>query len=358
MPSSPLIPLPPPDAARQAAQACLAALAAQPPLPSQQASPRRALGALAGSLQLDAGVADAIRIVRAEVPHRQDDAWNVRASASAWPLRYGADKPLLYLCRPASLQALRGVLVDARARGIVCNDAETQASRWHKGVQPALPAWLAAQPDCTPFDPATGEEVRAIVRAALATLYVERQPGYFYLAMHDEAAVAAPLSAADAAAASLGMYRVSPPGPAPCRVRLCGAGAMLAVVADAARLLEEDWNIAAQVWSCPSYTRLARDAQAAEQWNVRHPRAVPRLAHVQRCLGGSAAPVIAVTGYGQHIAGQIGGYVRGRFIAVGADSATEASAPWLAVMALKALADDGALPMPCVDYALRRYALF
>ncbi|MCA1860145.1 pyruvate dehydrogenase [Janthinobacterium sp. HSC-3S05] len=348
---------PPLDAARDAAQACLTVLAAVPALPLRQVSPRRALGTMARSLQMGAGAANAIRVVRAEVTHRHDDAWNVTASASAWPLRYGADKPLLYLCRPASLQALSGVLVDARERGIVCSDAETQSSRWPKGVQPALPAWLAAQHNCMPFDPATGEEVRAILRAALETLYVEQQPGYYYLAIHDADAVAAPLSAADAAAASLGMYRVSPPDPAPCRVRLCGAGRMLAVVADAARLLQEDWDIAAQVWSCPSYTRLARDAQAAEQWNLLHPRAIPRLAHVRRCLDDSAAPVIAVTGYGQHIAGQIGGHVRGRFIAVGADTRMETSAPWLAVTALKALADDGALPLQFVEYALRRYAL-
>ena len=365
MHSSPLFPPPPLDVARDAAQACLAALAAPPALPLRQVSPRRALGAMAGSLQTGPGAVNAIRIVRAEVMQRPDDAWNVTASASAWPLRYGADKPLLYLCRPASLQALCGVLVDACERGIVCSDAETQASRWPKGVQPALPAWLSAQHNCTPFDPATGEEVRAILRSALETLYVEQQSGFYYLAIHDEDAdegadeyaVAAPLSAADAAAASLGMYRVSPPGPAPCRVRLCGAGTMLAVVADAARLLRDDWDIATQVWSCPSYTRLARDAQAAEQWNLRHPRAVPRLAHVRRCLDDSAAPVIAVTGYGQHIAGQIGGYVRGRFIAVGADAMMEVSAPCLAVTALKALADDGALPLQFVEYALRRYAL-
>jgi hypothetical protein len=346
---------------RRAAHACLAALVPAPGLPLLQASPRRALGTMAHRLQRDPGVADAIRIVRATMPDRHGDAWSVQAFASAWPLRYGADKPLLYLCRPDSLAALRAVLVDARERGIVCNDAETQASRWHKGVQAALPAWLAAQPNCTPFDPATGEEVRAILRSALETLYLEQQSGYYYLATHDEDAeedaMAAPLSPADAAAASLGMYRVSPPDLAPCQVRLCGAGRMLAVVAEAARLLKEDWGIATQVWSCPSYTRLARDGAVAAAWNLRHPRAAPRLSHVQRCLDGSAAPVIAVTAYGQHIAGQIGGFVRGRFIAIGADSPLAPGAPWLAVTALKALADDGVLARTCIGDALRRYAL-
>ena len=355
---------------RHAFQACLAALVPRSGLPPPPASPRRALGVMAGSLKQGGAVVARMRSVGTQTPSLSDgDSWDVGASAGAWAVRYRhgatqAEKPLLYLCSPASLQALRALLVESGERGIVCNDAETHASRLPKGVQPALPAWLAAQHNCTPFDPATGEEVRAILRSALETLYLEQQSGYYYLAIHDEDAdegadedAAAPLSAADAAAASLGMYRVSPPSPAPGRVRLCGAGRMLAVVADAARLLKEDWDIATQVWSCPSYTRLARDAQAAEQWNLRHPRATPRLAHVRRCLDDSAAPVIAVTGYGQHIAGQIGGHVRGRFIAVGADAMMEVSAPWLAVTALKALADDGALPLQFVEYALRRYAL-
>lgn len=349
----------------RAAHACMSALAPESGLPLAHASPRRALGIMVPSLKQGGAVVARMRKVDAQAPPLSDgDAWDVGASAGAWAVRYRhaatqTEKPLLYLCSAASLPALRALLVESGERGIVCSDAETHASRWPKGVQPALPAWLAAQRNCMPFDPATGEEVRAILRSALETLYLEQQSGYYYLATHDDDAdvVVAPLSAADAAAASLGMYRVSPPGPAPCRVRLCGAGRMLAVVAAAARLLQEDWDIVAQVWSCPSYTRLARDAQAAEQWNLRHPRATPRLAHVRGCLDDNTAPVIAVTGYGQHIAGQIGGHVSGRFIAVGADAMMEVSAPWLAVTALKALADDGALPLQFVEYALRRYAL-
>lgn len=369
MHTPPLFPHPPLPGGEtgRTTHACLAALAPVSGLPLPHASPRSALGAMADSLKQGGAVVARVRHVGTEAPPVSDgDSWDVGASAGAWALRYRhaatqAEKPLLYLCSPASLRALRAVLVESGERGIVCNDAETQASHWPKGVPPELPAWLAAQHNCTPFDPATGEEVRAILRSALETLYVEQQSGYYYLAIHDEGAdedaVAAPLSVADAAAASLGMYRLPLSDPAAFRVRLCGAGKMLAVVADAARLLKEDWDIATQVWSCPSYTRLARDAQAAEQWNLRHPRAVPRLAHVARCLDGNSAPVIAVTGYGQHIAGQIGGHVHGRFIAVGADSRMETSAPWLAVIALKALADDGALPLQFVDYALRRYAL-
>jgi len=352
-PSSPA----PANMARDAASACLSALSDASSFLPQHASPRRALGAMAGSLNRQGESAASLHIVRSEIQDAPDDAWNVAASVSAWPLRYRAEMPLLYLCRPESLAALRGVLVDSRERGIVCNDAETQVSRWPKGVQPVLPAWLAAQANCTPFDPANGEEVRAIMCAALETLYVDEQPGYFYLAMHDEERYAEPLSADDAAAASLGMYRLPPLDTAPAQLRLCGAGRALALVQEAARLLRDDWQIKVEVWSCPSYTRLARDGQAAEVWSLHHPGATPRQAHVQRCLGGSAAPTIAVTGYAQHIAGQIGGFVRGNFKAIGADSHSELCADWLVVLALKALADENSISVQSVEQALQRYSL-
>jgi pyruvate dehydrogenase E1 component len=71
--------------------------------------------------------------------------------------------------------------------------------------------------------------------------------------------------------------------------------------------------------------------------------------------------VLAVTGYGQYIAEQIGGFVSARFVALGADSLPEASrfpsAPWIVAAALKALGDEGLLPMRQATEALKRYAL-
>ncbi|MDP1045093.1 pyruvate dehydrogenase (lipoamide), partial [Klebsiella pneumoniae] len=75
-------------------------------------------------------------------------------------------------------------------------------------------------------------------------------------------------------------------------------------------------GVTSQVWSCPSYTRLAREAAFAERWNRLHPTATKRSCHLRECLMGSEAPVIAVTGYPQPIVDQLAGYVDARFVAL------------------------------------------
>ena len=70
------------------------------------------------------------------------------------------------------------------------------------------------------------------------------------------------------------------------RVQLLGSGTILREVIAAADLLRDDFNVAADVWSCPSFTELAREAMAVERWNMLHPTEAARKAHVATCLEG------------------------------------------------------------------------
>lgn len=291
-------------------------------------------------------------------------AWVIRGQSSSrrmgnWPgwfARNTTEKPLLYLHSAQSSAQLSALSDVTQQRGILCNDIENQPSRWPKGAQPSLPLWLATHPCCTPYDPASGEEARAIVLAALRSLYVDGKPGFYYLALHDHEG-ATPLSEQDREAVLEGMYALQQDTRGD--VRLLGAGRALAEVVQAKRLLAQDWNITAQLWSCPSYTRLAREAAAVERWNRLHPGVPKRSCHLRNCLAGSAAPVIAVTGYPQAIVDQLGAHVDARFVALGAGS-VQASAPsryWIVVAALRALADEGCIDALQVEAAMNRYAL-
>ncbi|KAB0569974.1 pyruvate dehydrogenase [Pseudomonas palleroniana] len=291
-------------------------------------------------------------------------AWVIRGQSrsrrvSHWPTwfaRNTAERPLLYLHSAHSSAQLSALSDITQQRGILCNDIENLPSPWPKGAQPSLPLWLATHPRCTPYDPASGAETQAIVLAALRALYVDGKPGFYYLALHDHE-LAAPLSEHNREAASKGMYPLQHDLSAD--VRLLGAGRALAEVVQAKRLLEQDWNISAQLWSCPSYTRLAREAAAAARWNRLHPTASRRSCHLRDCLAGSTAPVIAVTGYPQAIVDQLAAHVDARFIALGAGS-VQAAAPtryWIVLAALKALADEGHVDVRQVEKALDRYRL-
>ena len=368
---------------RGAAHACLDALdEAQRHQPRHATSPFHAIAAIADSFDGDGPLSDRISVVRAN--SRQHDSHEAPLGAlpgsalqSAWPLwfkndRRAFEKPLLYLFGSETLDRLRMLSFESAGRGILCNDAETRPSMWCKGVQPELPLWLASRTDCTPYDPASGDEARAILRSALQALYVDHEAGFYYLATHDDTHVdAGPLRRADAQGAIRGMYRLrlkpdantngdSETTP---QIRLCGAGKALQQVLHAANLLSRDWGLAAEVWSCPSYTRLAREGRAAERWNLLHPQSPPQWPHIARCLGDSTAPVIAVTGYAQHIAEQIAPFAPARFLALGGKpqrgtaDADSPGAQWITVIALKALVDDGVLSAQTLKAALRAYAL-
>lgn len=330
-------------ATAHAAQLCIDALSAATPA---SRSPLYTVTSMADTLEFSRQA----WVIRAQSRSRRVGHW------PGWFARNTVEKPLLYLHTAQSSAQLSALSDAAHQRGILCNDIENQPSRWPKGAQPSLPLWLATHPRCTPYDPASGEEARAIVLAALRSLYVDGKPGFYYLALHDHESVA-PLSEQDREAALKGMYRLQPDTPAD--VRLLGAGRALEEVLQARQLLEQDWDITAQLWSCPSYTRLAREAGAAERWNRLHPGVPKRSCHLRDCLAGNAAPVIAVTGYPQAIVDQLAAHVDARFVALGAGS-VQAAAPsryWIVVSTLRALADEGRIDARQVKAAMNRYAV-
>ena len=75
------------------------------------------------------------------------------------------------------------------------------------------------------------------------------------------------------------------------RVNLLGSGTILRESIAAQELLEKDWGVAANVWSCPSFNELARDGQDAERWNLLHPTETPRVPFVAQQLEKHAGPV-------------------------------------------------------------------
>lgn len=333
----------------QSAQICIDTLNNQQP---PRSSPLYTVMAMANTLEFNPATCRQAWVIRGQSHSRRIAAW------PTWFARNRGEKPLLYLNSATSSAQLCSLSRGTEQRGILCNDIQTRPARWTRGAHPSLPLWLASNPHCTPYDPASGEETRAIVLAALHALYIEGRPGFYYLALHDQHDGPG-LAQKDRADAIKGMYRIGREPPAPLHVRLLGAGYVFAEVVHAARLLEEDWNVSAQLWSCPSYTRLVREANAAERWNRLHPLAEKRSSHLRDCLAGNDSPVIAVTGYPQSVVDPLAAHVRARFVALGAGSVRPAAPDryWITALALKALAEDGLIGPQQVERALQQYRL-
>ena len=70
-------------------------------------------------------------------------------------------------------------------------------------------------------------------------------------------------------------------------VRLLGSGAILPEVVEAAKMLDAEWNVAAEVWSATSYSELARDAREAERRNKLNPLEERVVSHLGAYLHGA-----------------------------------------------------------------------
>ena len=153
------------------------------------------------------------------------------------------------------------------------------------------------------------------------------------------------------------------------RVQLLGSGAILREVEAAAELLAADFGIAADVWSVTSFNELRRDGIAAERWNLVHPEETPRQSYVSKSLNGHDGPVVASTDYIRTFADQIRPYVDRRYVTLGTDGFGrsdlrrklreffEVNRYYVAVAALKALADEGTIKPSLVSAAIKKYGL-
>jgi pyruvate dehydrogenase E1 component len=137
----------------------------------------------------------------------------------------------------------------------------------------------------------------------------------------------------------------------------------------AADLLARDFGIASDVWSVTSFNELRREGIDCERWNMLHPEETPRQNYVAAQLGETRGPVIAATDYMRTYADQIRPYVQRRYVVLGTDGFGrsdmrsqlrkffEVNRYYIALAALKALADDGEVPVTKVSEAIAKYRI-
>jgi pyruvate dehydrogenase E1 component len=88
-----------------------------------------------------------------------------------------------------------------------------------------------------------------------------------------------------------------------------GSGTILREVLAAAELLENDWDVQADVWSATSLTELRRDGMDCERFNMLHPTEKQKVPFVTQQLASTEGPIVASTDYMKIFADQIRPYM-------------------------------------------------
>ncbi len=275
-------------------------------------------------------------------------------------------------------------MADQLARGFLIGATAGRTTLTGEGLQHAdghSPLLAATNPAVVHYDPAMAYEISYIVQDGLRRMYGETSDGtqgesvIYYLTVYNEPTVQ-PKEPADLDVEGLlkGLYHVATPpevqggGDAP-RVQLLASGVGFPWITHAAKLLAEDWGVAADTWSVTSWNELERDAVACEEWNLMHPSEPARVPYVTDKLKDAEGPFVAVSDYMRAVQNQIAKWVPGDYHALGADGFGFADtrpaarrffhidAQSVVVQALQALADRGEVKPEVVAEAFAKYRI-
>ena len=217
----------------------------------------------------------------------------------------------------AADQRCRGFLIGATAGRTTLNGEGLQHQDGHS------PLMALTNPAVEHHDPSFAFEVSAITRDGIERMLGDDpEDVMYYLTVYNEPVAQPPMPehVSDEDVLS-GIYRFSEfEDERSHRVQLLSSGSAMPAALEAQRMLGEDWDVAADVWSVPGWVQLHRDGVACSTTNRDHPTAEPKIPLMTRKLEESrGGPFVAVTDYQKAVPGLVEPFVPGRFAILGTD---------------------------------------
>jgi pyruvate dehydrogenase E1 component len=166
-----------------------------------------------------------------------------------------------------------------------------------------------------------------------------------------------------------GIYKFSESKLKAPKVQLMGSGVILREVIAAAKMLESEWNVSADIYSVTSFTELRREALDNERWNMLNPDKKQKISIIQEIISDQESPIVASTDYMKSYAEQIANFIPNKFVSLGTDgygrsdsrealrSFFEVDRYYIVVAALKALVDSKKIDIEILTKAIRKYKM-
>ena len=221
-------------------------------------------------------------------------------------------------------------------------------------------------PNCVVYDPTFAYELAVIVHDGMRRMYVDQENIFYYITVMNENYPQPAIPKGVEAGILKGAYLLQIGGRGKVRATLLGSGTILREAQAAAQILESEFGVPADVFSVPSFSELRREALEAERWNMLHPGEPARVPYVQQLLKDREGPVIAATDYMSVVPDQIRQWVGGRYVTLGTDGYGrsdsraalrkhfEVDRNYIAIAALKSLADEGKVDQQTVIAAMQK----
>lgn len=261
---------------------------------------------------------------------------------------------------------------DLQSRGFMIGGTAGRTTLAGEGLQHQDGHSLVAAstvPNCVSYDPTYAYELAVIIQDGLRRMIGEQENVFYYITCMNENYVHPPMPKGVEDGILKGMYLLQVGGQGKIRVQLMGSGTILREVLAAAELLANDFGVPSDVWSVTSFNELRREALSVERWNQLHPEDEAKKSYVETCLADREGPYVAATDYMKIVPDQIHRWMPGKYVTLGTDGFGrsdsrdalrqffEVDERYIAVSALKALADDGKLDQKTVSEAIQKYGI-
>ncbi|MBX9597039.1 MAG: pyruvate dehydrogenase (acetyl-transferring), homodimeric type [Burkholderiales bacterium] len=258
----------------------------------------------------------------------------------------------------------RGFIIGGTAGRTTLNGEGLQHEDGHSHIQADL------IPICESYDPTFAYELAVIMNHGLKEMYVENKDKFYYITVMNENYTHPAMPEGVEQDIINGCYLFKTVGDAKISVNLMGSGTIFREVIAAADLLAQDFGLKVNVFSTPSFNKLHRDGIAVNRHNMLNPTAAQAKAFVSKQLEKTDAQVtVASTDYIRSFADKIREFVPGKYITLGTDGFGrsdyrvalreffEVNRYYVAVAALKGLADAGLISAQVVADAISKYGI-
>ena len=260
---------------------------------------------------------------------------------------------------------------DMRAKGFLVGGTAGRTTLAGEGLQHqdghSLLA-MSAIPNCVAYDPCYAYELAVIIQDGMRRMYQDGEQVFYYLTVMNENYAHPAMPEGSHEGIIKGMYKIRDAGKSS-KIQLLGAGTILRETLAAAEILKREFKIDADVWSVTSFNELRRDGIDKERWNMMHPDQPKKLSYVEEQLQGTKGPVVAASDYMRIVAEQIRPYVPKSYSVLGTDGFGrsdrrselrrffEVDRNYITLAALKALADEGEIPVKVVAEAIKKLGI-
>jgi pyruvate dehydrogenase E1 component len=265
-------------------------------------------------------------------------------------------------------------MADQLARGFVLGATAGRTTLTGEGLQHAdghSQLLASTNPGCVAYDPAYSYEIAYIVQDGLRRMYgPDSEDVFYYLTVYNEP-IQHPAEPADVDVEGIlkGVHRISQGAAGTVPAQIMASGVAVPWAIEAQRILAEDWNVRADVWSATSWNELRREAVEVERHNLLHPEEEQQVPYVTRKLSGAEGPFVAVSDWMRSVPDQISRWVPGTYQSLGADGFGFADtrgaarrffhidAQSIVVAVLTELAREGKVDRSVLKQAIDRYQL-